>query len=209
MSRLRSASSLVLVAGNNIFDQSLKILALKRSSGNSHFPEAYVFPGGNSDAADQSEDWLSLIPRDERDVSLNLTGLKETPNCPVSVAVSSRITAVRETFEECGILLCRRSADEAGVKVCHCDISDKTAWREKVSKDAKEFLNLCRVHRCYPNLKRLYLLSNWITPTSISKRYDCKFFIAFLNREVQPEIDHKEIQGAEVSYFEPRARHEP
>lgn len=84
-------------------------------------PGAYVFPGGNTDPADCDPKWYehfatfgfkndsftSLVPR----VPTTRPQIFKTPQNELSRDISLRITAIRETFEECGILMCRRKDD--------------------------------------------------------------------------------------------------
>lgn len=200
MPKLYNASTLILAA-NHIKGQTIKILALKRASEVSHMPNAYVFPGGNHHAADEHPDWLSLLSQHECDVKLNIVGfVDESSDIQISKAVSTRITAIRETFEECGILICRHKNDSCCNKINDYNIVDKNIWRKKVHNDPYEFLNLCRTFECFPNIKGLYLFSNWITPKIYPRRYDCKFFIAIMDQVTEGKADNIEIKKVEVDY---------
>jgi 8-oxo-dGTP pyrophosphatase MutT (NUDIX family) len=115
MKSLRNASSLIVIAPNVLPKQDVKVLSLKRSTTTSHFPDAYVFPGGNSDAADHDAEWLSILPSNTLNVPLNIIGSSSEPLSAikaVSEAMSLRITAIRKTFKECDILLCKRMNDD-------------------------------------------------------------------------------------------------
>ena len=202
MSKLRYASSLVLVTKNGLIKNpvfqanDVSTLTLKRSRKASHFPNSYVFPGGNCEPADESTDWLKLLPQSELNVQLNLIEQpSESANHKVlSRAVSRRITAIRETFEECGILLCKREADTTRLLAENYNFENKNLWRDRIRNDPFQFYNFCQIHNCFPNLKSLHLLSNWITPTTYLKRFNSYFFIAAVDQEIECEADYKEIE---------------
>lgn len=115
----RESASLILAA-KSIFGQSnpynYKILCLKRSSKSGFMPNTYVFPGGNVSQSDSSLDWLKLYENfgfckqsfdDLRAVENIPDVLKDDGKNCLPKYLSFRICAIRETFEECGILLCR------------------------------------------------------------------------------------------------------
>lgn len=204
---LRSASSVILIAPNTISKpfsnhERISLLALKRSATTSHFPSAYTFPGGNTDAADHDNEWLSVLPSDQLSVNLNIVGTKtlstDSQDHQITKAISLRITAIRETFEECGILLCKQKTEKPNLQVSHFHLKNSNSWRKKIQEDPRQFLNLCQSYNCFPNVKGLHLLSNWITPVHLSRRYDCKFFIAVLNKIVEGEADGTETESIEV-----------
>lgn len=207
---MRQAASLILVAKNNLIKHSsnaddLQILALKRGSTSSSFPGFHAFPGGHFDKADELADWLKCLPSSELEVPLNLADKNGNPvyfadDSAISLAISLRIAAIRETFEECGILLCKRKTDEKRtVTVGHCEIANMEAWRERVRKNANEFLTMCLQHDCYPCVSNLHLIGNWISPFSLPRRIDCKFFIALMENAVNGECDNSEIEEIKVS----------
>lgn len=211
MSVAKQASCLLLVTKNRptnsptYKNNDVSTLLLKRSSSSSNLPGHHVFPGGSSDKADQSSEWLTYLPESELDVSLNLLDLDKklytyVPNNNyISQAISLRITAIRETFEESGILLCRsRSESSITERIKHYEIDGAEEWREKIRKDPTEFLSLCKQHDCYPDVKKLHLISNWVSALSLPKRFDCVFFMAVTNDQLATKPDETEIQDGKV-----------
>lgn len=118
----KEASSIVLVAKTAFAptikntDFNYKLLTLKRSTKSGYMPGSYVFPGGLLNRADVTRDWLNLYesfgfkfdsfdklnPKKNRPELYQNQHDEELPKY-----LSLRIGAIRETFEECGILICR------------------------------------------------------------------------------------------------------
>lgn len=83
-------------------------------------PGLYVFPGGTVDSADANLKWreyfttfglnnnrlASLVPK-----TVSRPQIFRSRENELLREISLRITAIRETFEECGILICRRDRD--------------------------------------------------------------------------------------------------
>lgn len=112
--------------------------------------------------------------------------------------IGLRISALRETFEETGVLLLTRPGDEAD---SYQPLSDRdnvsvdlSAWRDRVRKDAESFLDLCLETNLCPNLWSLYEWWNWLTPTSVGhKRCDTMFYVSFLELEPKVVLDNEEV----------------
>lgn len=83
-----------------------------------------------------------------------------------------RITAIRETFEELGVIFCRDRkslSNNEGYGNFKEDF-DRKHWQGIVHNDASKFLNLCEELDVVPDLWSLYEWSNWFTPSSFKKR---------------------------------------
>ena len=115
-------------------------------------PSMYVFPGGIVEKkADFSNDWMELFKHSfakfGRDFSslVNIQGprppvLKKS-RTDIPSEVGLRICAIRETFEEAGILLLKSFKD-----TCQGCLPDDNIqkWRKEVHADASKFITMCR-----------------------------------------------------------------
>lgn len=208
------------------FTSNYDVLMLKRSSKNSFYPNAYVFPGGGFDKADGTSQWLEVFNSvDQHFVknfeSLNLSSSRRVyspillpdanhPKDDLPPHISYRICAIRETFEETGLLLARmKPAAESQPNsfqnqkfasiFMFDDQNTLKYWREKVHADANNFLRLCLHFRCVPDIWGLHEWSNWLTPickvVQPSRRYDTIFYKAALSTLPPDDLaeDNKEI----------------
>ncbi|KAJ8248980.1 hypothetical protein GJAV_G00229850 [Gymnothorax javanicus] len=204
-----------------------KVLCLKRSSKSRFMPNAYVFPGGVVEPADFSSDWLETFTSFRHLPNFGLGFVKQAPESRppifamdrlepgslVSSSVALRICAVRETFEESGILLAvpKNSLNNITDIVSHGkdkyidtsltglnDTWDKlelSRWRSLVIENASNFIRMCRELDCVPNIWGLHEWGNWLTPigSKSKQRYDTAFFICCLNDIPNTTQDEKEI----------------
>jgi len=187
-SRPKPASTVVLVKEG---DRALQVCLLKRSSGSDFMPGHYVFPGGTVDEEDKDSLW-----EDHSDPDVAQWIRAQGRNMAKADILPHTIAAVRETFEEAGILLLqgdrqreeelqplldRRSRGELGA-----------GWLKEwvVSKDYRVVLS------------SLYPWAHWVTPRLRSKRFDTRFFLAVVPRETSCIPDGREtVKGV---WMEPR-----
>lgn len=120
--------------------------------------------------------------------------------------ISLRITAIRETFEECGILLCKQVKRDGILSnwahVLSIPEEDVQNWQTKVHDDATEFYTMCEKLKCYPDLWSLHEWSNWLTPTYFTtKRYDTIFYMACM--PLIPYSNYETIEMEDIKWDTP------
>lgn len=203
-----------------------RLMMVKRSGLSSFLASAYVFPGGRVESADFSPRWWELFAKfnltrgDLAIFSQSINGprppivleskiIQESahitkPEDSLPADIGLRISALRETFEETGVLLLTRPGDDA---TSYQPLSDRdnvnvdlSIWRDKVRKDASSFLDLCLETNLCPNLWSLYEWWNWLTPTSVGhKRCDTMFYVCFLEIEPKVVLDNEEVTTLKVN----------
>lgn len=225
LARQPSTDSALLSKHNSQYDY--RLMMVKRSGLSSFLASAYVFPGGRVEIADFSPRWwelfakFNLTKQDLAVFSQSISGPRppivleskivqeaaqlNRPEDFLPADIGLRISALRETFEETGVLLLTRPGDEAD---SYQPLSDRdnvnvdlSAWRDKVRKDASSFLDLCLETNLCPNLWSLYEWWNWLTPTSVGhKRCDTMFYVSFLEVEPKVVLDNEEVTTLKVGY---------
>jgi 8-oxo-dGTP pyrophosphatase MutT (NUDIX family) len=121
---------------------------------------ALVFPGGRIDAGDRNPDWAA-----------HCDGLDEIP--PEQRA--PRIAAIREAFEETGLILARRG----GAMICRDDAEQLDPWRKRIENDDTLFLEMARAEGLTLAVDALHLFARWRPPAGVAhRRYDTWFFAA-------------------------------
>src|SRR5258707_7479980 len=138
---------------------------------------ALVFPGGSVDKDDGD-----IIAT--REVYSGGEGLDET-------AISFRIAAIRETFEESGILLARPSGSKALVDAKRAS-EIEAASRAALCEGKTTFLKILTDNGMLLALDELMPYAHWITPVGMPKRFDTWFFLAAAPPEQAGAHDGKE-----------------
>lgn len=107
--------------------------------------------------------------------------------------LTNKICAIRETFEESGLLLTYPPATS---------IQDKHVWRERVHNDASQFKVLCETHGLVPAVDRLTPFANWITPGAEKRRYNTHFFLTVWTPDSVAQADGTET--VQLDWFSPK-----
>lgn len=165
--RPRPAATVIIARDH---DDGVEIFMMRRSEQMDFGAGNYVFPGGALDADDGDAHWASLCDGlDDAEASRKL-------NLPQG-GLAYWIAAVRECFEESGLLLCR---DRHGELVTHDDDShaDELAeLRTELVAGKRSFAEVLDAHKLRPALDQLAYLSHWITPPGGTRRYDTRFLV--------------------------------
>ena len=159
----------------------VEVLMTRRSATASFAPGAYVFPGGGIDAADaQAHDAAAHRP------------------AQAGERLTQAIAAIRESFEELGILLARhadgRMADAADIAAL-----DRHA----------PFVAQCRERGLVLAADEVFLLAHWITDRDLPRRFDVPFLVARMPQGQSPVADEAEqFEPVWVRPADALARHE-
>jgi 8-oxo-dGTP pyrophosphatase MutT (NUDIX family) len=138
---------------------------------------ALVFPGGSVDGADRE-----IIARQ----ALYSGG----ENCD-EAALSFRIAAIRETFEESGILLARPRGSKDLVKAKRA-AEIEARYRMALADRQTTFLDMLAESGMVLALDQLVPYAHWVTPEGMPKRFDTWFFLAAAPPEQLGAHDGKE-----------------
>ncbi|XP_053305197.1 acyl-coenzyme A diphosphatase NUDT19 [Spea bombifrons] len=216
ISKIQNSSQQALPHAPKGISFDYDVLLLKRSQKSGFVPNAFVFPGGLVDASDFSNDWLKIFDKYNQKPNFGLGLVKQNPSgrSPMFVTdrtkfgsllpseVAFRICAIRETFEECGILLVVPENSDVEDNQNITSISDHDPqvlgkWRREVQSNPFQFIQLCKEMHCVPNIWALHEWSNWLTPvlpnTSSIRRYDTAFYICCLQKKPLAIEDDKEV----------------
>ena len=178
--RLAATTILVRARGGQA-----EILLLKRGEHARFMPNAYVFAGGALDPNDESAEVYGLCS------GLNDALASEQLELP-SNGLRFFVAAVREAFEECGLLL---AYDDRG------EIADLSSWDEsrlretrlKISAGLLSIAELCGAQGWRLAVDKLVFFSHWITPPG-SVRFDTRFFLCAV-----PPRQTASLAGSEMS----------
>jgi len=141
---------------------AFEVLMIKRHAAINFAGGAMVFPGGRIDEADSAPDWAH-----------HCDGLGDID--PVEHA--PRIGAIREAFEETGILYARPV--NGGALIGRDEAISHGHLRGAVEADAARFLRLVRDKNLRLACDALQLFARWMPPEGFqNRRFDTWFFAA-------------------------------
>ncbi len=133
---------------------------------------AYVFPGGAVDAEDggpAAEDCCA--GRTDADAS-RILGL-------ASGGLAYWVAALRECFEEAGILLAGPPGGGGVLSLADPVVAARfVAHRADVNAHRRRFLDVCREEGLVLATDQVHYFAHWITPEGAPRRYDTRFFVA-------------------------------
>lgn len=177
----RPASTVVLArAGRG----GVEVLLVRRPIASRFAADAWVFPGGAVDPEDRDLDLAGHLPQSAlRDWARRLA--IDDP----AAALGFLSAAVRETWEETGILLADASSPEA-VREARVELLGGAPFGELLGR-----------HRLRLAFDRLAYIAHWITPTSEPRRFDARFFLATVGEEAVCELAGDEL--VESRWFRP------
>lgn len=183
---LRDAATVALLRAGKPGAPPL-VLLLGRPSGTGFAPGAQVFPGGSLDESDRDPRWRSLAPESAT------AGWDPRADLPV------RVAAIRETYEECGVLLAGSSGGLACGPQQLLEL-EPTRARMRDHEPGLFRLALGQAHLA-PAVDEIVFCAHWVTPEGLPKRFDTRFFVAALPTGQEPSPDplgeHESLRWAE------------
>ena len=153
-------------------DHGLEVLMVERHANIGFAGGALVWPGGKIDPADFDTGWLNAA-----------VGLEQFDHDERA----ARIGAIREAYEECGLLLAARAGEPVGAHA-----NSLTHMRSRVDKDASLFQPLVRGHGLTLCTHDLHPFARWIPPPAVHKRFDTRFYLARVPERQTPVQDGSE-----------------
>jgi 8-oxo-dGTP pyrophosphatase MutT (NUDIX family) len=194
----RPAATVILVRDSPSGD--LEIFMVRRDPAARFAPDAYVFPGGtlrDDDFVSGGEPPVSELTIDEAHRRLSERGSDPPPTARESLAL--HVAAVRELYEEAGILLARPRERSAGpIDAAACA---RLADLRTVIQAGGSLIQTALDLRLELAPEALVYFSHWITPESSPRRYDTRFFVAV----DQPEqtASHCGLETVDGGWYSP------
>jgi 8-oxo-dGTP pyrophosphatase MutT (NUDIX family) len=150
-------------------EAGLEVYMLRRKRTMAFAPGAYVFPGGSVDPRDADEQVAWAGP--------GAAEWGRVFDAPPSLAMALVCAAVRETFEESGVLL---AGESAGSVVADTTSDEWEADRQALLDRSVSLAELLGRRRLVLRADLLRPWSRWITPVIEPRRFDTRFFAAAL-----------------------------
>ncbi|MBA3235267.1 MAG: MBL fold metallo-hydrolase [Chloroflexi bacterium] len=171
----RPAATVVLLRSG---PSGLEALLTRRPATMAFAPDMHVFPGGRVDAGDADPALAARSVITAADAASGLGGDLEP-----SVALAAHVAAIRELFEEAGVLLADTTAPPRAI----------AAGRSALLGGDATMATLAAALGLTLRTDRLVPLSRWVTPPGLDRRFDTRFFAASLEDGIEASFEGDEV----------------
>ena len=152
---------------------------MKRHDNVAFMGGAHVFPGGRVDPGDRIDD-------PERICDGVAAAVARMSDVEPAAAVAHHVAAIRELFEEAGVLIARPRGAVVSAELRH-----------QVSAGTLTLKDLAQRNSLRLALDDLVMFAHWVTPEIEIKRFDTRFFVARLPGDQHAAHDDRETIESE------------
>ncbi|PWW79153.1 NUDIX-domain-containing protein [Tuber magnatum] len=148
-----------------------ELLLVHRPTHSSTFPNSHVFPGG------------VVSPQD-------------TPTPATPLLETLKLCALRETFEETGVLLTTTPPPPSLTPTLLAEA------RKAIHDSTLTFPSFLKSYGLTPNTSALHPFTKWITPKTMPRRFESQIFVAFVDGKQVPSHDDG-VETLSAKYLTP------
>ena len=181
---VRPAATVMLVRDHPI--NGLEVFMLQRTLQAVFAKGMYVFPGGRVDAVDNGHELESVCD--------GLSDVEASALLGVPAGgLGFWVAAIRECFEEAGVLLARSTKTNQTIAFDQPAIANRfDEARLKIHDYSLSMVELCRSEDLHLITDSIHYVSHWITPVGEVRRFDTRFFVARAPEAQEPLHDSQE-----------------
>jgi len=169
----RNAATVILLRDRT--EGPYELFLMQRHRNQAFMGGAYVFPGGRLDESDADPGLAAYLGGF---CASEARRLLQEPDLPEETALGLFLTAIRETFEEAGVLLARCSSGQLVDMTAPGAALRFAAYRLELHEGRFTLADLARQEGILYAPDLLIPYSHWITPEMEPRRFDTRFFLA-------------------------------
>ena len=177
---------------------ALEVFMVKRDSGLAFLGGAYVFPGGAVDEADYDERFEHYLPSFDAGAMARSLDIEDRGRVRAYI-----VAAVRELFEEAGILLSRADGQWVALDGDDDRAGRIAAERPRVAAGQRSFIDLVMREELLLAADCLQHFAHWITPEGAPRRFDTHFFVAPMPE--RQDARHDTVESTDGMWISPGA----
>jgi len=170
----------------------LEVFMVRRVIQSDFMPDVYVFPGGS---VQQDDKTAETTPGICRPVTHEVTD----PEGRTALTLGIRAAAIRELFEEAGVLLAYQ--DEHMLAIDAQNMERIAVYRQAFNERRGSLVEVARAENLVLATERLNYFAHWITPEGLPKRFDTHFFVTTAPAEQQAA--HDQLETSEGLWIAP------
>ncbi len=181
---IRPAATVMLIRDRTT--TTFEVFMLQRTLSAAFAKGMYVFPGGRVDEGDSASELEELCDGMSDEQASDLLQV------PVG-GLAYWVAAIRECFEEAGVLLARHATGEEFLRFDNADVVERFAEaRQRIHDGTLTITQLCARENLHLVTDSIHYVSHWITPIGESRRFDTRFFVARAPQAQDPLHDDGE-----------------
>ncbi len=180
---IRPAATVMLIDDR----PDLQVFMMERHANTVFAGGMWVFPGGAVDAADDPAKFQAISIHRSDDEASKLLGIGEG-------GLAYYIAAIREAFEEAGILLALNKENLTPLHLTEAEIEKRfQQHRDDINDSSRNFIEIIRDENLVLDAGVMHYIARWITPEGPPRRFDARFFIARMPENQTPIHDDGEL----------------
>jgi len=180
----RPAATVILA--RNVSD-GIEVFMMERTTAVEFAKGMHVFPGGALDRADHHPDIASLCVGLDDKLASDTLGIDQG-------GLAYWVAAIRECFEESGLLLGYRGNDQL-LKLAADEADRLATLRFEMAQNKLSFMDILLREQVKAATDRIAYYSHWVTQAGRPRRYDTRFFVAQAPEGQTAQEDNHETVG--------------
>ncbi len=181
--QIRPAATVMLIDDR----PDLQVFMMERHANTVFAGGMWVFPGGAVDAADD--------PLAFQDISIHRSDAQASELMALaSGGLAYYIAAIREAFEEAGILLALDKETRKPLDLTRAAVERRfQQHRDDINDSKRNFIEIIKDEALILDAGEMHYIARWITPPGPPRRFDARFFIARMPAKQNPVHDNGEL----------------
>src|SRR5947208_13147732 len=172
--------------------QGIEVFMVRRVIQSDFMPDVYVFPGGSVSADDRAAELVE-------DVCTPVALAAADPEGRTVLGSGVRAAAIRELFEEAGVLLAYRV--EVILAFNDENVARFDAYRKAFNRRQGSLVEMAHAENLMLATDHLGYFAHWITPEGMPKRFDTHFFVT--TAPAQQQAAHDRLETSEGIWISP------
>jgi 8-oxo-dGTP pyrophosphatase MutT (NUDIX family) len=193
-------ASAVMLLRDTASGQGIEVFMVRRVIQSDFMPDVYVFPGGSVSKDDRAAELVAGLCKP-------VAASPGDPEGRTALGGGARAAAIRELFEEAGILLAYDA--EKLLALTEQEVERFDTYRKAFNERKGSLVEMAHTEHLTLATDLLDYFAHWITPEGMPKRFDTHFFVTTAPKEQQAAHDRLETsEGIWISPIEALARFE-
>lgn len=185
-------ASAVMLLRDRAEGQDIEVFMVRRVIQSDFMPDVYVFPGGSVAKDD-------LAAEREDGICTPVASSAADPEGRTALGTGVRAAAIRELFEEAGVLLAYRT--DKVLAILQEDVSRFAGYRQAFNEREGSLIAMAHAENLRLATDHLGYFAHWVTPEGMPKRFDTHFFITTAPAEQQAA--HDQLETSEGMWIRP------